>query len=100
RLWLHGKSPQTQRAYRRHAAEFRAFVGKELGAVTLDDLQAFDTDLTARAGLCVSSRARALAAVKSLLSFGQKVGALQFNVGAALELPNVPNDLAQRIMDE
>jgi len=99
RLWLHGKSPQTQRAYRRHSAEFRSFTGKDLASVTLDDLQAFDTSLQ-RPGLCVSSRARALAAVKSLLSFGQKIGALQFNVGAALELPSVPNDLAQRILDE
>jgi integrase/recombinase XerD len=41
-----------------------------------------------------------LAAVKSLLAFGHRIGILRFDVGRALRLPKVPNDLAARILDE
>jgi hypothetical protein len=37
--------------------------------------------------LAVSSRARTLAAVKSLLSFGRRTGYLPNNIGAAVKLP-------------
>jgi len=46
------------------------------------------------------TRGRTLAAVKSLLSFGAKLGALRFNVGAALLAPKSRNELAERILDE
>jgi integrase/recombinase XerD len=41
-----------------------------------------------------SSQARTLAAIKSLLSFGQRTGYLQMNVGAAVKLPRSKNTLA------
>ena len=41
-----------------------------------------------------SSRARTLAAVKSLLAFGQRTGYLPLNVGAALKLPARKDALA------
>jgi len=41
-MWLHGKSINTQRVYRRAAAAwFLEVVGKPLGAVTLGDRQTF-----------------------------------------------------------
>ncbi len=80
RLWLHGRSPHTVRAYRRDVGRFFEYVGKPLDAVTLDDLQAFADTLTG----ADSSRARVLAVVKSLLSFAAKTGRTAFNVGAAL----------------
>jgi integrase len=67
-------------------------------AVTLGDLQAFAAGLEA-AGLAPASRRLTLAAVKSLLAFGQRVGYLRFDVGAAVKLPPVKDALAERILD-
>src|SRR4051812_40591279 len=64
-LWLHGRPPHTQRAYNADAERFFAFVARSLPTVTLGDVQAFADSL---ASLAPSSRARTLAAIKSLLS--------------------------------
>jgi integrase/recombinase XerD len=95
-LWLHGRSRHTQRAYRADSERFRVFVAKPLGMVTLGDLQAFADSLIGKP----SSRSRTLAAVKSLLAFGQRTGYLALNVGAALKLPAGKNTLAERILTE
>ena len=58
-LWLHGRSPHTQRAYRADAHRFLVFVGRPLPTVTLGDLQAFADSLAGKP----SSRARTLAAI-------------------------------------
>ena len=96
-LWLHGRSPHTVRAYRHDIGRFLAFVARPLRAVRLRDLQAFADSL---AGLAPGSQARTLAACKSLLSFGARLGYLQVNVGGALPLPAVRDRLAERILDE
>lgn len=104
-LWLHGKAPHSLRAYRFDIARFLAFVEKPLASVTLEDLQAFADSLSTvgkgdRATLTPAGR-RALAAVKSLLSFGQKVGYCRFNVGAAVKVKtNSQARLAERILSE
>jgi len=96
-LWLHGRSAHTVRAYRRDAELLRAFVGgRPLRSITLGDLQAFADTLTGEG----SSRGRHLASVKSLLSFASKLGALPFNVGAALRKPAARDTLADRILTE
>jgi integrase/recombinase XerD len=100
-LWLFGRSPHTQRAYRREAARFLAHAGKPLRAVTLGDVQAFATALaTPEAALTPASQARALAAVKSLLAFGHRLGYLPFDVGGAVRLPRLRSALAERILSE
>jgi integrase/recombinase XerD len=40
-LWLHGRSPHTQRAYSTDAADFFSFVHKPLRTVTVGDVQAW-----------------------------------------------------------
>lgn len=96
--WLHGRSPHTVRAYDADVAKLRSFLSwKQLSQVTLPDLQAFADSL---AGLRPTSQCRVLSAVKSLLSFGQRVGYLSFNVGAPLRLPAHRNSLAERILSE
>jgi integrase/recombinase XerD len=95
-LWLHGKSPHTQRAYRTDAERFLNFVARPLRAITLMDLQAYADSLAG----APATRIRALAAVKSLLTFGQRTGFLVLNVGAALKLPPRKDTLAERILDE
>jgi len=96
-LWLHGKSPQSQRAYAGDIAAFRAFVGKPLRAMTLGDVQAFQDSLK---GLAPASQARRISAVKSLLSFAHTLGYLAFNIGAPVKPPAVKNPLAERVLDE
>jgi integrase/recombinase XerD len=94
-LWLHGRSPHTQRAYATDVARLRSQTGKPLAAVTLADLQSFSDALAD-----TPSRYRALSAVKSLLAFGHRLGFLPFNVGGALRLPAVRQRLAERILPE
>jgi integrase/recombinase XerD len=96
-LWLHGRSPHTQRAYGADVARFLVGVRKPLTQVTLSDLQAFADSLT---DLAPASCARALSSVKSFLSFGFRLGLLPVNAGAALRLPAVKNRLAERILPE
>ena len=79
-LWLHGKSPNTVRAYRRDVAEFRACIGKPIRLAYLRDLQRYADSLQGS----LASRARRLLAVKSLLSFAARMGYTPFNVGAAI----------------
>lgn len=97
RLWLHGRSPHTQRAYSADVADFRRRVAKPFAMVSLGDLQGWDGTL---AHLAPSSRHRRLTAVKSLLAFGHRLGYLPFDVGRALRLPSRPNRLAERILEE
>jgi integrase/recombinase XerD len=96
-LWLHGRSPHTQRAYLSDVLRFRARAGKPLHQVTLSDLQGFADSLEA---LAPASRYRTLSAVKSLLAFGHRIGYLPLDVGRALRLPAVRKRLAERILPE
>jgi len=97
--WLHGRSPHSTRAYQANITRFLAHVGKPLAAVTLGDLQGY-ADSLVDAGLAPASRARMLAAVKSLLSFAHTTGYLPFNPGRGLRLPGVRGRLAERIPTE
>lgn len=97
RMWIHGKSPHTQRNYRRIVAGFRAFVDVPLAGVTLSDLQDYADSLTEYAP---GTQAVTLAAVKSLLGFAHKLGYTPFDVGRALKLPKAQERLGERILDE
>jgi site-specific recombinase XerD len=96
-LWLHERSPHTQRAYRSDVERFRNRAGKPLASVSLADLQEFANSLT---DVAPASRYRTLSAVKSLLTFGHRLGYLPFDVGGALRLPSVRNRLNERILSE
>jgi len=95
--WLHGKSEKTQRAYISDMRKFYAHVGKSLQDVTLEDFQGFINSLQE---LKPTSRNRAIATVKSALSFGVKTGWLPINVGIVVKLPKLEDTLAERIMSE
>src|SRR5579885_3041053 len=96
-VWLHGRSPHTQRAYRADVARFCGSVGKGLADITLLDLQRFADSLS---DLAPASRYRTLSAVKSLLAFGHRTGYLPVDVGRALRLPGVRSRLNERILSE
>lgn len=95
-LWLHGKAEATQRAYAADAERLFALVGKPLAQITLGDLQSF-ADAFADAK---DKGKRSISAIKSLLSFGHKLGYFTFNVGAALKTPKLKDTLAERILSE
>jgi site-specific recombinase XerD len=96
-LWLRGKSEKTQRAYLADMHRFYAIVGKPLQEVLLQDVYTF---VDALAELKPTSRNRAVAAVKSALSFGLKSGYLSVNVGLLVKLEKLEDKLAERIMSE
>jgi len=95
-LWLHGRSHHTKRAYLAEASRFLHFVGKPLPVVRLADLQAFTDTIEGEP----TTKSRALAAVKSLLSFGHRLGYLTFDIGRAVKLPPLKNRLAEKILSE
>ena len=99
-LWVHGKSPHTQRYYRREATKFLAMVGKPLPMVVLADVQAYVTVLES-SNLAASSQARAIAAIKSLFSFAHgKTGIIRANPAGPVTVPKVKDALAERILSE
>jgi integrase/recombinase XerD len=95
-MWLHGRNLLTRNAYERDAQRFFAFVQKPIRAITLGDLHAWLDQLQG----APASRARRLAAVKSLLTFATRLGYLPLNVGAAVRAPVVTRVLAERILSE
>ncbi len=96
RLRIRGRARATQRAYEADAERFLISTRKPLRQVTVTDVQDFAASLTGSP----ASKARALSAIKSMLSFGHRVGYLQFNVGAVVKLPKQKNTLAERILSE
>jgi integrase/recombinase XerD len=95
-LWLHGKSPNTIRAYGDDVAAFRRFTGKPLRATYLSDLQRYADSLVG----APATRGRRLKTLKSLLSFATRMGYLPFNAGAAIHGPALEQKLAERILSE
>ena len=99
-LWLANKTAHTRRAYERDATMFLAFIeGKPLAQVKVNDLENFLLAL-AHSGYARDTIRRRLNGIKSLLSYGQRVGYLQFNVGKAVQTPPSTNALADRIAPE
>jgi integrase/recombinase XerD len=98
-LWLHDYSPHTQAAYTTAVAAFRRGYDAPLAQVTLADLQAFADQLD-DGGLAPASRRLRLTALKSLLSFGNRIGILPVNVGAAVKVQAGRSRLAERILTE
>jgi integrase/recombinase XerD len=98
-LWLHGRSKHTQRAYRSDSKRLLDVVAKPLDHITLGDLQQLANQLLAE-GLESTTVYRTLSAVKSLFSFGHRLGYLPFDVAAPLRLPALREKLAERILEE
>jgi integrase/recombinase XerD len=98
-MWLHGRPKSTQEMYKPEIKAFRRFIGydKQISQITLKQLQDWATSLEGHAPRTI---ARMLSTIKSLLTFCHRTGMLQFNVGAALRLPKIPDDLAQRTLTE
>lgn len=99
-LWLYNKSENTKAAYRRDLDSFVAFVeGKEIERWTVNDIQNFATALGAM-GLAQSTVNRKVLAVKSLLTYTQKLGLIQANAGAVVTVAKTKNTVNERILTE
>jgi site-specific recombinase XerD len=99
-LWLASHpNAGTRSCYQRDSARLLAHVRKPLGRITLGDLQSFAESLI-EAGLAPISRARTLAATKSLFGFCQRLRYLPANPAAELTLPRYENRLAERVLSE
>lgn len=98
-MWLFGKAPKSAREYERNTTEFLNFFAKDLRRITVEDLQAYVRHLEDK-GTSVSSIRAKLAAIKSLLTYAQRIGYCSFNVGAAVRPPKEKNTLAERILPE
>ena len=98
-LWLHGRSRHTQRAYGADVIKFCKSVNKSLQQVTLGDLQNFADELM-QSKLSDTSVKRMLSSVKSLFSFGHRIGYLTFDVGAPLKIPACRETLTERILSQ
>lgn len=97
-LWLHGRGKNTALTYRHHANRFLAFVdNKPLTQLTLADLQAWQLTLSAGSP---NSQRTAISAVKSLVSFGHKLGVLPANIGILVRARRVKDSLSERIISE
>ena len=96
-LWLHGRSPHTQRAYVADAVRFLVHVQKPLDRITLAELVEFAKTLEE---LAAASQYRILSSIKSLFAFGHRIGYLPLDVGRVLRVPSVPDRLAHRILPE
>ncbi len=90
-FWLHGKSPNTIRAYRQDITAFRAFIGKPIRLAYLGDLQRYTDALIGSPASC----AWRLQAVKPLLSLAARMGFTRFNIGAAIRPPRPDERLAE-----
>lgn len=96
--WLGGKSPHTQRAYRRIVEDFRAWVHpRALAQARITELQSF-IEIKAHSGR--STRALRASALKSLYGFGTRAGYFQANLGAFLSGVKSESRLAERYLSE
>jgi len=99
-LWLDRQpSPHTRSCYLRDSGRLFAHVAKPLARVNLSDLQSFAQSLI-DSGLAPISRARSIAAVKSLFGFCHRMRHLPANPALELALPAYENRLAERIVGE
>ena len=96
-IWLHEKSEDTQRGYKRCVNEFLQWVKKPLGAVTLADLQGW---LETLSNFAPHTQRFKMAALRSLLNFGHNTGVLHLNVSQGLHQPKIKDPLNERILSE
>jgi site-specific recombinase XerD len=98
RAWTHNRPRETAIAYARDASQFLGWIRKPLAEVTLADLMAWDGTLAAKAP---ATRARKLAALRSLIRYAKDMGAVEGDPVRGLRAPKVPDHSPiERILTE
>jgi integrase/recombinase XerD len=80
------RSPRTVEAYRHDLRALRAYIGKPIGSVTVEELERYTAQLRAD-GLAGTTIARRTAAARSFFRHQQLLGARDDNPAAAVQLP-------------
>src|SRR5262249_62308794 len=83
---------------RRTASRFLAALGVPPRQATIEDVRKALTAITS--GLAPTSARQIVLRVKSLLSYGHRLGYLQFNAGAVIKVQGDTRSIAQRIVSE
>ena len=97
-VWLGDKSRTTSVSYSSIVTGFFSFINKPLCEVQIEDLQLWHRrlQLTDKP----STVANKIRAIKSLFSYGVKIGYLDVNIGSFIKCPRVKEKLAERILSE
>lgn len=95
-LWLGGRPPATRRAYSRDVQVFQAAVGKALSEVKGEDLARFAVGIVGSK----ATQARRIASIKSLYSFGVRLGLLGQNPTLVIRCPRAEGAVHERILSE
>ena len=98
-LWLHGRSKHTIKGYMNDINLFFKKINKSLRTITLQDLQDYADTLTKK-DYAPPTIKRMLCAVKSLFSFGHRIGYLVFDVGKPLRIPSPKESISERILTQ
>jgi len=96
-LWLHGRSKHTIKGYTNDVTFFREKINNSLRTITLKDLQDYADSLMGK-HYAPQTIKRMLCAVKSLFSFGHRIGYLTFDVGKPLRIPTPKETISERIL--
>ncbi len=91
------KSVSSRNLYRRHARAFLLMTQKPLAQTTADDVVRYFED---HATGTIASRATALSAVKSLLSYAVKNGLMTHNPGTDVQVPRERYDTVRPVIDQ
>jgi site-specific recombinase XerD len=98
-FWLQGRSVRTVESYSIEMKRFLKFTGGlRFKDLTVSVLLNYAESL--KGELSPNSQSLAYSAIKSLLSFGFKVGYLEKNLGAFLKLPKRLDERVRKIIDE
>jgi len=98
-LWLHGRSKHTVKGYTNDINIFGRYTNKSLRTTTLQDLQDYADYLTTK-NYAQTTIKRMLCAVKSLFSFGHRIGYLPFDTGKPLRIPTPKETISERILTQ
>ena len=99
KLWLHGRSKHTIKGYLNDIKVFRQNNNQSLKTITLQNLQEFG-DYLAEKDYAPTTIKRMLCAVKSLFSFGFRIGYLPFDTGKPLRIPTPKETISERILTQ
>jgi integrase/recombinase XerD len=98
-LWLHGRSKHTIKGYTNDINIFINYTNKSLRTTALQDLQDYSDYLTTK-DYAPPTIKRMLCAVKSLFSFGHRIGYLPFDTGKPLRIPTPKESISERILTQ
>jgi len=93
------KSDNTKDTYRRAIKAFTAHTGKTLAMTTAIDFQSY-VELVSADGANLATVSAKVAPIKSLFSYAQKLGYIQFNVGAATQLKKASRMIDHKVVSE